>query len=186
MMSKVTARRPIPNQWMSKTKEAMHPANKENDEQGNCEKTDSKSMDVEDEGSDASSDADIDCTIDANEFNKKYGGLQKNWLEGKVNEKPLSDEELKQNGKHSYILQYALEDERVNNKDLVFHPTDSYSYSDYDKNFILPSMSPDKLQAAKQRLLSKIGRKELTIHKMIAEAEQKKADKEKAAAEKEK
>jgi len=37
-----------------------------------------------------------------------------------------------------------------------------------------------------QRLLSKIGRKELTIHKMIAEAEQKKADKEKAAAEKEK
>jgi len=158
---------------MAEVKQAN--ANKENDDQGNCEVTDSKEMDVENE----SSDEDIDCAIDDKEFRTKYDNLQKQWLNGKMNKKGLTAEELKEYGEHAYILDFALEDDRVNNKDLVFHPTDSYAYTDYDKEFILPSMSPEKLEAAKKRLCSKIDRNERRIQTLIAEKQQAQEDKEK-------
>jgi len=132
-------------------------ANKENENQGNSEIIDNKEMEEE-----------CDNIINEKEFKTKYMKLQKQWLEGHRNEKDFNSEECKKYGQHSYILQYLLNNS-IDNEEIVFHPTYSYSYTNYEKDCILPLMDEEKLKETQEKFQCHIDRLETKILKRIKE-----------------
>jgi len=135
-------------------------ANKENVNQGNEEVTEEEEDPV-------------DGLLDEKQFNNKYTKLQAQWMDGHRRESDLTEEEKTQFGDHAYILKYCLGGDGIgaDSQQIVFHPKTSYSYSDYEKQAILPLLDEDKLRSTQQRFQSHIDRLEKKILRQIKERE---------------
>jgi len=94
-------------------------------------------------------------------------------------------------------LNYCFrDDEKVEPKDIAFHPQYSYTYTAFDKDKILPRMSVEKLKETQHQfqshidrleksILAKLKAKEEAAEKQREEAERKEAERLKSGAEKE-
>merc|ERR1719411_2047643 len=148
-------------------------ANKENVNQGNKEVTEEEEDPV-------------DGLLDEKQFNNKYTKLQAQWMNGHRRESDLTEEEKAAFGDHAYILKYCLGDGLgADSQQIVFHPKTSYSYTDYEKQAILPLMDEDKLRSTQRRFQSHIDRLEKKILCQIKEREAAMAEEKERAKEEE-
>jgi len=132
------------------TESNCNETNKENKNQGNSE------IAIE------------DVLQDEQEFEDKYLDLQRQWLEGHQAESELDAQKVAKFGEHSYILQYIKSDNEEGAGDqgqdrMVFHPTYSYSYTNYEKDCVLPLLSEQQLLETQRSYQSHIDRLEKSI-----------------------
>merc|ERR1712130_762472 len=126
--------------------------------------------------------------INLSAIKKKYSKVQKKWLDGQMGTE--YDANGAENDEHSYILSYLLNEKEVAQKEIVFHPTYSYSYTNYEKEGILPTLKDEELAATQKRFAAHIGRLEEKIfgriRKQQIELNEKKKKQEEEEKEKEK
>jgi len=136
---------------------------KENMDQGNDEVVES---DDEDEY------GGVDLLNQA-EFRAKYEALQQQWQDGhRAGEEP-TEEDKKKFGKHAYLLNYCFkDDQKVQPKDIAFHPKYSYTYTNFDKDKILPQMSVKQLKETQKKFQSHIDRLEKGILRKLKAKEE--------------
>jgi len=149
----------------SHTKSGSH-GDKENMDQGNAEVSAAESSDDENEY------GGVDL-LNQTEFREKYEALQQQWQSGHRSLDELTEEDKAKFGKHAYLLNYCFRDDtEAMPADIAFHPEYSYTYTNFDKDKILPQMSVAQLKATQHKFQSHIDRLEKGILKKLKAKEE--------------